>query len=129
MYGGDHSRKKNLVAYGFRLHSAYDTRPLKFDEFEKKLSPAVFVSATPGPYEKEHSQNTAELIVRPTGLLEPEIIIKPTKGQIDSLIENINKTVEKSYKVLVTTMTKRMAEDLTNYLISCGLKTTYMHSE
>ncbi|MEL7570736.1 MAG: excinuclease ABC subunit UvrB [Eubacteriaceae bacterium] len=129
MYGGDHSRKQNLVDYGFRLPSAFDNRPLKFDEFEKKLNTAVFVSATPSLYEKEHSQNIAELIVRPTGLLEPEIVIKPTKGQIDDLIENINKATEKSYRVLITTMTKRMAEDLTNYLISCGIKTTYMHSE
>jgi len=129
MYGGDYSRKKNLVDYGFRLPSAFDNRPLKFEEFEKKLQNVVFVSATPGPYEKQYSQNTAELIVRPTGLLEPEIKIYPTKDQIDNLIENINKTIQNSNRVLITTMTKRMAEDLTNYLISYGIKTTYMHSE
>jgi excinuclease ABC subunit B len=129
MYGGDYSRKKNLVDYGFRLPSAFDNRPLKFKEFEKKLKSAVFVSATPGIYEKEHSQNIAELIVRPTGLLEPSVIVVPTKGQVDHLIDNIYKTIDQSYKVLITTMTKRMSEDLTNYLISSGIKATYMHSE
>ncbi len=129
MYGGDYSRKKNLIDYGFRLPSAYDNRPLKFDEFEKKLNNAVFVSATPGGYEKEHSQNVAELIVRPTGLTEPKIIIVPTEGQIDHLIENIYSTIKMDNKILITTMTKRMAEDLTNYLISSGIKATYMHSE
>lgn len=129
MYGGDYSRKKNLIDYGFRLPSAYDNRPLKFVEFEKKLNNAVFVSATPGGYEKEHSQNVAELIVRPTGLIEPKIIIVPTEGQIDHLIENIYSTIKMDNKILITTMTKRMAEDLTNYLISSGIKATYMHSE
>jgi excinuclease ABC subunit B len=129
MYGGDYSRKKNLIDYGFRLPSAFDNRPLKFKEFEKKLKSAVFVSATPGIYEKEHSQNIAELIVRPTGLLEPSVMVVPTKGQIDHLIESIYKTIDHSYKVLITTMTKRMAEDLTNYLVSSGIKATYMHSE
>lgn len=129
MYGGDYSRKKNLIDYGFRLPSAYDNRPLKFVEFEKKLNNAVFVSATPGGYEKEHSQNVAELIVRPTGLIEPKIIIVPTEGQIDHLIENIYSTIKMDNKILITTMTKRMSEDLTNYLISSGIKATYMHSE
>ncbi len=129
MYGGDYSRKKNLIDYGFRLPSAFDNRPLKFDEFENKLKHAIFVSATPGPYEREHSQNIAEQIVRPTGLTEPMIHVIPTKGQIDHLIEHIYRVTEKNNRVLITTMTKRMAEDLTNYLMRNGIKATYMHSD
>lgn len=121
--------QKNLIDYGFRLPSAFDNRPLKFDEFEDKLKHAIFVSATPGPYEREHSQNIAEQIVRPTGLTEPMIHVIPTKGQIDHLIEHIYRVTEKNNRVLITTMTKRMAEDLTNYLMRNGIKATYMHSD
>lgn len=129
MYGGDRSRKTSLVEYGFRLPSAYDNRPLKFEEFEEKLNQVLFVSATPGPYEKEHSENTAEQIIRPTGLLDPEIIIRPVKGQIDDLYGEINRTTEKGFRTLVTTLTKKMAEDLTKYLKELGVKTTYLHSD
>ncbi|WP_346930212.1 excinuclease ABC subunit UvrB [Clostridium sp.] len=129
MYGGDRSRKTSLVEYGFRLPSAYDNRPLKFEEFEEKLNQVLFVSATPGSYEKEHSENTAEQIIRPTGLLDPEIIIRPVKGQIDDLYGEINSTTEKGFRTLVTTLTKKMAEDLTKYLKELGVKTTYLHSD
>jgi len=128
MYGGDRSRKDNLVKYGFRLPCAYDNRPLKFEEFEEKLNQTVFVSATPGPYEKEHSTNIAEQIIRPTGLLDPEIIVKPTKGQIDDLYANIRETIDRGFRVLVTTLTKKMAEDLTDYFKEMGIKTEYLHS-
>ncbi|WP_346889970.1 excinuclease ABC subunit UvrB [Clostridium sp. UBA1056] len=129
MYGGDKSRKTSLVEYGFRLPSAYDNRPLKFEEFEGKLNQVLFVSATPSSYEKEYSENTAEQIIRPTGLLDPEIIIKPVKGQIDDLYGEINRTTEKGFRTLVTTLTKKMAEDLTKYLKELGVKTTYLHSD
>lgn len=129
MYGGDRSRKNSLVDYGFRLPSAYDNRPLKFDEFEKKINQVVFVSATPADYELEHSENIAEQVIRPTGLLDPEIEVRPTKGQIDDLYAEIKKTIEKGYRILVTTLTKKMAEDLTDYLKDLGIKTTYMHSD
>ncbi|WP_346914915.1 excinuclease ABC subunit UvrB [Clostridium sp.] len=129
MYGGDRSRKTSLVEYGFRLPSAYDNRPLKFEEFEEKLNQVLFVSATPSSYEKEHSENTAEQIIRPTGLLDPEIIIRPVKGQIDDLYGEINSTTEKGFRTLVTTLTKKMAEDLTKYLKELGVKTTYLHSD
>ncbi len=129
MYAGDRSRKNTLVEYGFRLPSAYDNRPLKFEEFEKKINQVVFVSATPAAYEFEHSKNVAEQIIRPTGLLDPEIIVKPVTGQIDDLYSEINKTVEKGFRVLVTTLTKRMAEDLTKYLKELNVKTTYLHSD
>lgn len=129
MYGGDKSRKTSLVEYGFRLPSAYDNRPLKFEEFEEKLNQVLFVSATPGSYEKEHSENTAEQVIRPTGLLDPEIMIKPVKGQIDDLYGEINRTTEKGFRTLVTTLTKKMAEDLTKYLKELGVKTTYLHSD
>ncbi|MCH3965877.1 MAG: excinuclease ABC subunit UvrB [Clostridium sp.] len=128
MYAGDKSRKQSLVDYGFRLKSAFDNRPLKFEEFEKKINQVVFVSATPADYEKEHSQNTAEQILRPTGLLDPEIIVKPIKGQIDDLFASINETVKKGYRVLVTTLTKKMAEDLTDYFKDINIKARYMHS-
>lgn len=129
MYGGDRSRKNNLVDYGFRLPSAFDNRPLQFEEFEKKVNQSIFVSATPGPYEKEHSENTAEQIIRPTGLLDPEIIIKPIKGQVDDLYSEIMKTTKKGFRTLVTTLTKKMAEDLTKYFKELGVKTTYLHSD
>jgi len=129
MYEGDKSRKTNLVEYGFRLPSALDNRPLKFEEFEKKINQILFVSATPGKYEYEHSQNTVEQIIRPTGLLDPKVEIKPVKGQIDSIISEINKTTEKKQKVLITTLTKKMAEDLTNYLRESGIRVKYLHSD
>ena len=129
MYAGDRSRKDTLVEYGFRMPCAYDNRPLKFGEFEEKMKQIVFVSATPAQYEMDHSKVIAEQIIRPTGLLDPEIIIRPVKGQIDDLYGEINKTVEKGFRVLITTLTKRMAEDLTKYLCEIGVKATYMHSE
>ncbi|MEG0307817.1 MAG: excinuclease ABC subunit UvrB [Clostridium sp.] len=129
MYGGDRSRKTNLVEYGFRLPSAYDNRPLQFNEFEEKLNQVLFVSATPAAYEKEHSSNIAEQIIRPTGLLDPEIIIRPIKGQIDDLYAEIIKTTECGFRTLVTTLTKKMAEDLTKYFKELGVKTTYLHSD
>ena len=129
MYHGDRARKETLVDYGFRLPSALDNRPLSFTEFEERLNQVVYVSATPGPYEKKYSQQVVEQLVRPTGLLEPTMEIKPTKGQIDDLLEEVKKRVEKSERVLVTTLTKRMAEELADYLIELGIKTHYLHSE
>ena len=130
MYNGDHARKKSLIDYGFRLPSAYDNRPLKFEEFEQKLNQVVFVSATPADYEKEHSgNNVVEQIIRPTGLLDPKIEVKPVANQIDDLLEQIRLRVEKKERVLVTTLTKKMAEDLTEYLKNLDVKVTYMHSE
>ena len=120
MYEGDRSRKTTLVEYGFRLPSALDNRPLKFDEFESKINQMLFVSATPSKYEAEHSEQTVEQVIRPTGLLDPEITVKPIQGQIDDLISEINKTVEKGNKVLVTTLTKKMAERLTDYMNENG---------
>lgn len=129
MYKGDFSRKKELVTYGFRLPSAYDNRPLKFEEFEKYIKNTVFVSATPGDYEKEKSYQIVEQLVRPTGLLEPQIEVRSTKNQMDDLISEIQKRVEKNERVLVTTLTKRMAEDLAEYLSKKQVKVRYMHSE
>ena len=129
MYGGDRSRKDSLVQYGFRLPCAYDNRPLKFDEFEKKINQVIFVSATPGDYELERSENVAEQIIRPTGLLDPQIEVRPVEGQIDDLYGEIQKTIKKGFRVLITTLTKRMAEDLTKYLKDLGVKATYMHSD
>ena len=129
MYAGDRSRKDSLVEYGFRLPCAYDNRPLKFQEFEKKLNQVVFVSATPAQYEIDHSTNIAEQIIRPTGLLDPVVEIRPVTGQIDDLYAEIIKTTERGFRTLVTTLTKRMAEDLTKYLTELGIKTTYMHSD
>ena len=129
MYGGDYARKKNLVEFGFRLPSAFDNRPLKFEEFENKLNQIVFVSATPSKYEKEHSENTTELIIRPTGLVDPEITVKPVEGQIEDLLEEINIRIAKNERVLVTTLTKKMAEDLTEYLAHQKIKVKYMHHE
>ncbi len=129
MYAGDRSRKENLVEYGFRLPCAFDNRPLKFEEFEEKINQVVFVSATPGQYELEHSKNVAEQIIRPTGLLDPEIIIRPIDGQIDDLYSEINKTTKKGFRTLITTLTKKMAEDLTEYLKDLKVKAVYMHSD
>ena len=129
MYNGDRARKDNLIRYGFRLPSAYDNRPLKFDEFEQKLNQVIFTSATPAEYEKEHSKIIAEQVIRPTGLLDPVVEVRPIKNQIDDLIGEINKCVKNSSRVLVTTLTKKMAEDLTDYLSNVGIKVRYMHSE
>ena len=129
MYAGDKSRKNTLVDYGFRLPCAYDNRPLKFEEFEKKINQVVFVSATPAQYELDNSEAIAEQVIRPTGLLDPEIIIKPVKGQIDDLYAQIKETISRGYRILITTLTKRMAEDLTKYMIDLGVKATYMHSD
>ena len=129
MYGGDRGRKENLVEYGFRLPSAYDNRPLNFDEFYDRINQAVFVSATPGDLEKEKSEVIAEQVIRPTGLLDPEISVRPTDGQIDDLISEINMRSAKKQRVLVTTLTKKMAEDLTEYLTTMGIKVRYMHHD
>jgi excinuclease ABC subunit B len=129
MYHGDTSRKKTLVDYGFRLPSAMDNRPLNFEEFESRINQMVFVSATPGPYEYEHSQQIVEQLIRPTGLIEPSIEIKPTRGQIDDLIHQIKIRVEKGERCLVTTLTKKMAEELSEYLLELDIKTHYLHSE
>ena len=130
MYNGDRSRKESLVNYGFRLPSAFDNRPLKFNEFEERMNQVVFVSATPADYEKEHSKdNVVEQIIRPTGLLDPKIEVKPVTNQIDDLLEQIRIRVEKNERVLVTTLTKKMAEDLTAYLKSLDIKVNYMHSD
>ena len=129
MYNGHHSRRQSLVDYGFRLPSAYDNRPLKFDEFEQKIHQAIFVSATPGDYEREHAANIAEQLIRPTGLLDPEVFIRPIEGQIDDLIGEINATTAKGERTLVTTLTKKMAEDLTKYLTENGIRVRYMHSD
>ncbi|MDY7040131.1 MAG: excinuclease ABC subunit UvrB [Chloroflexota bacterium] len=129
MYHGDRSRKETLVEYGFRLPSALDNRPLTFKEFEGQAGQTVYTSATPGPYELEHSQQVVEQIIRPTGLVDPEVIIRPTTGQIDDLIGEINKRVQRGERVLVTTLTKRMAEDLADYLLEMGIKVHYLHSE
>ena len=130
MYNGDRARKKSLIDYGFRLPSAYDNRPLKFEEFEDKINQCIFVSATPADYEKENSGTAiVEQIIRPTGLLDPKIIVKPVTNQVDDLIEQIRIRVEKKERILVTTLTKKMAEDLTNYLKGMDIKVRYMHSE
>lgn len=129
MYGGDHARKKNLIDYGFRLPSAYDNRPLNFDEFYDKLQQVVFVSATPGEFEKERSTQIVEQVIRPTGLLDPEVIVKPTEGQIEDLISEINTRTAKGERVLVTTLTKKMAEDLTAYLERADIRVRYMHHD
>ncbi len=129
MYEGDHSRKETLVEFGFRLPSALDNRPLTFEEFEARINQVIYVSATPGPYEREKAENIVEQIIRPTGLVDPEIIVKPAKNQIEDLIKEIEKAVSSKERVLVTTLTKRMAEDLTSYLTSLGIKTKYLHSD
>ncbi len=129
MYAGDRSRKTALVDYGFRLPSAFDNRPLCFEEFEKKINQVVFVSATPADYEKEHSSKVVEQVIRPTGLVDPEVIVRPVKGQVDDLIGAINEVTEKNQRVLVTTLTKKMAESLTDYLHDVGIKVRYLHSD
>ena len=129
MYRGDRARKENLVEFGFRLPSAFDNRPLKFEEFEQRVHQAIYVSATPGEYETSRAGQIAEQIIRPTGLLDPEIIVRPVEGQIDDLIAEINARVEKQQRTLVTTLTKRMAEDLTTYLTNAGIRCRYMHHD
>ncbi|RKQ35563.1 excinuclease ABC subunit UvrB [Oceanobacillus halophilus] len=129
MYNGDQARKQVLVDHGFRLPSALDNRPLKFDEFEKKTNQLVYVSATPGPYELEHTPKMVEQIIRPTGLLDPKVDVRPIEGQIDNLIGEINKRIDRNERVLITTLTKKMSEDLTDYLKEIGMKVAYLHSE
>ena len=129
MYAGDQSRKQTLVDYGFRLPSAKDNRPLSFDEFENKLDQVLFVSATPGQYEAEHELLRAEQIIRPTGLLDPKVEVRPVEGQIDDLISEVNKEVDKGHKILLTTLTNRMAEDLTEYMKDVGIRVRYLHSD
>ena len=129
MYNGDHARKDSLVKYGFRLPCAYDNRPLKFEEFEGRVGQAVFVSATPGPYERERADQVVEQVIRPTGLLDPRVEIRPVTGQIDDLMEEINARAARNERVLVTTLTKKMAEDLTEYFKNAGIKVRYMHSD
>ncbi|WP_298624308.1 excinuclease ABC subunit UvrB [uncultured Legionella sp.] len=129
MYRGDRARKENLVNYGFRLPSALDNRPLRFEEFEGRSPQTIYVSATPGPYEKEHSDNTAEQVVRPTGLVDPEVEIRPVRTQVDDLMSEIHLVIKQGGRVLVTTLTKRMAEDLTDYLTEHGIKVRYLHSD
>ena len=129
MFHGDLARKSTLVDYGFRLPSAIDHRPLSFDEFADRINQIVFVSATPGPYENEHEEQRVEQLIRPTGLLDPTIEVKPTAGQIDDLLDNIRERVAKHQRVLVTTLTKRMAEELSQYLLEMGVRTHYLHSD
>ena len=129
MYNGDRARKESLVDNGFRLPSAFDNRPLKFDEWEKKAKNVIYLSATPADYEIEKADNIAEQLIRPTGLLDPEIIVKPTEGQIDDLVSNINEVVKRGEKILVTTLTKKMAEELSNYFSNKGIRVRYMHSD
>ena len=129
MYHGDRSRKDTLVGFGFRLPSAYDNRPLNFEEFEDRINQVVFCSATPGDYEKQHSTGVAEQIIRPTGLVDPPVEVRPIKGQIDDLTGEIYDTVAKGHRVLVTTLTKKMAESLTNYLRDSGIRVKYLHSD
>ena len=129
MYAGDRSRKEMLVEHGFRLPSAYDNRPLTFDEFQQQIKQAIYVSATPAKYELEQAEQVVEQIIRPTGLLDPEIEIRPIKGQIDDLLGEINKVAAAGERILVTTLTKRMAEDLTEYLKQAGVRVRYLHSE
>ena len=129
MYNGDRARKDTLVNYGFRLPSAYDNRPLLFSEFEKRINQTIFVSATPGPYERERAQQTVEQIIRPTGLLDPQVILRPATGQVDDLVGEIRKVTEKGERVLVTTLTKRMAESLTDYLKELEIRVRYLHSD
>lgn len=129
MFAGDRSRKENLVAHGFRLPSALDNRPLHFEEFEDKVRQTIYVSATPGDYELEQSEQVVEQIIRPTGLLDPPIEVCPIKGQIDDLLDRVHERIDRDERVLVTTLTKRMAEDLTNYLVNAGVAARYLHSE
>ena len=129
MFEGAGSRKHTLVEHGFRLPTALDNRPLRFDEFTERIGQTIYLSATPGPYEQERSDGAVELIIRPTGLVDPEVILKPTKGQIDDLIAEVQARVERDERVLVTTLTKKMAEDLTDFLVEAGIRTRYLHSD
>ena len=129
MYNGDHARKDSLVKYGFRLPCAYDNRPLKFEEFESRIGQAVFVSATPGPYERERADQVVEQVIRPTGLLDPRAEVRPVTGQIDDLMDEIRARAAKNERVLVTTLTKKMAEDLTEFFRNAGIRVRYMHSD
>src|SRR5207244_5410794 len=129
MYEGDRSRKQTLVDYGFRLPSALDNRPLRFDEYLEKVPQLVFVSATPGPFELRHSKRIAEQLIRPTGIVDPEVEVRATRNQIDDLLNEIRRREEVGERVLVTTLTKKMAEDLTDYLLESGVKARYLHSE
>ena len=129
MFHGDQSRKSTLVEYGFRLPSAKDNRPLNFEEFEGKIDQVLFVSATPGPYEEQHELLRAEQVIRPTGLLDPEVEVRPVEGQIDDLVSEVNKEIAKKNKILITTLTKRMAEDLTDYMRELGIRVRYLHSD
>src|SRR5437879_9261868 len=129
MLGGDRSRKAALVEYGFRLASAFDNRPLSFEEWEERANSVIYVSATPGPYETRRAQRTAEIIVRPTGLVDPTVEVRPPAGQIDDLLAEVKKRTELGQRSLVTTLTKRFAEDLTDYLREYGVKVRYLHSE
>ena len=130
MYEGDISRKRNLVDFGFRLPSAIDNRPLTWEEFADRIGQTVYLSATPGPYELSQSSGEfVEQVIRPTGLVDPQVVVKPTKGQIDDLIGEIRKRTERDERVLVTTLTKKMAEDLTDYLLEMGIRVRYLHSE
>jgi excinuclease ABC subunit B len=129
MYAGDRARKEALVNYGFRLPSAFDNRPLNFDEFYDRVNQVIFVSATPGPFEKEKSAQVVEQLIRPTGLLDPEVFVRPTEGQIDDLVGEIHQRTEKNQRVLITTLTKKMAEDLTAYLENIGVRVRYMHHD
>jgi excinuclease ABC subunit B len=129
MFGGDRSRKETLVEFGFRLPSAMDNRPLSFDEFEQRIGQAVFMSATPGPYEEGHGEQVVQQIIRPTGIVDPTIDVRPIEGQIDDLLTEVNRRVQRGERALVTTLTKRMAEDLSDYLLEMGIKVHYLHSE
>ena len=129
MYNGDYARKQSLVDFGFRLPSAFDNRPLRFHEFEQKTNQLIYVSATPGPYELEHAQQVVEQIIRPTGLVDPEIVVRPATGQVDDLLGEIRSSVEKNQRVLVTTLTKKMAESLTQYLRELDVRVEYLHSD
>src|SRR5690606_9668607 len=128
MYRGDRSRKETLVEYGFRLPSALDNRPLRFDEYERLAPQTTFVSATPGPYERRHSDQVVEQVVRPTGLVDPEVEVRPAGTQVDDVLSEINERVAANERVLITTLTKRMAEDLTDYLQEHGVRVRYLHS-
>ena len=129
MYNGDYARKRSLVDYGFRLPSAFDNRPLKFHEFEQKTNQLIYVSATPGPYEMERAEQVVEQIIRPTGLIDPEIVVRPATGQVDDLLGEIRSCVERNQRVLVTTLTKKMAESLTQYLRDLEVRVEYLHSD
>ena len=129
MYAGDYSRKQALVEYGFRLPAAFDNRPLKFSEFEERIGQTIYISATPGPYETARAGQVVEQIIRPTGLIDPEVIVRPIDGQIDDLLGEIHKETQAGYRVLITTLTKKMAESLTNYLKDMGVKVRYLHSD